>query len=428
MASQFISPTPIPQDPKGRAYPNAKYFFYEPSTLTAKPVYSDIALTTPLSHPVVADGSGRFPVMYLATGGYREVLKDENGVQIWDREVAGVVTPVAEAASIFGLYSTTGGGLAYTLTMTGARGAATALVDGMVCCWNPNVTNSGSGVTINPDSLGATSVTFPGGAAIPVNYLKTTKFYICQYNSSSARFELMSSYLIETDEITDLAVTTAKIDADAVTTAKIDADAVTLSKMSSGTVGRHIVFNSSGNPSESSGTAQVWQSFSSGPLTSGTVYAVTGIDDSATQIIIDIHSMRLAAGSGWLQLQVGYGSTTYLAASGDYVGDSTYINSASGANGVFDTHGDVLFLNSPSGDTAGARIVLDKVNDGTDDTWHIDINGITTSGASNFVIGGSGEVKGASLTTNLTAVKLTVPSSTFAEGWVTIKTLVNSYS
>jgi len=63
----------------------AKLYFYEVGTTTAKTVYSDAGLTTPLSSPVVADGSGRFPLIYLQ-GNFKNILTDKNDVQIWEED------------------------------------------------------------------------------------------------------------------------------------------------------------------------------------------------------------------------------------------------------------------------------------------------------------------------------------------------------
>lgn len=65
-----------------RANAGAKLYFYEPGTLTPKATYSDFSETILQSHPVVADGEGRFPVIYFS-GGYKVVFTDSNDVQQW---------------------------------------------------------------------------------------------------------------------------------------------------------------------------------------------------------------------------------------------------------------------------------------------------------------------------------------------------------
>jgi hypothetical protein len=64
-AAQFSLPYMVAFKPNGVGVPGAKMFFYAPGTTTKRPVYSTSALTTQLSNPVVADGAGRFPNIYL---------------------------------------------------------------------------------------------------------------------------------------------------------------------------------------------------------------------------------------------------------------------------------------------------------------------------------------------------------------------------
>lgn len=67
-------------------------YFYTTGTTTAKDTYSDSALTTANSNPVVADSAGRFGDIFLGSGTYRVILKDDSGTTIWDADpVSGTV-------------------------------------------------------------------------------------------------------------------------------------------------------------------------------------------------------------------------------------------------------------------------------------------------------------------------------------------------
>jgi len=68
-----------------KPFGGALLYVYETGTTTLKTVYSDKAETTPLSNPVVANGEGRFPAMYIS-GLYKLVCKDENDVTIWTED------------------------------------------------------------------------------------------------------------------------------------------------------------------------------------------------------------------------------------------------------------------------------------------------------------------------------------------------------
>lgn len=75
--STFVFPRQFYNDEIGRTLPLSRLYFYETGTYNDKQVFSDKALTTPMSQPVVADGSGRFPPIYLNTDtSYRVQLKD----------------------------------------------------------------------------------------------------------------------------------------------------------------------------------------------------------------------------------------------------------------------------------------------------------------------------------------------------------------
>lgn len=69
-------------DSLGIPDPGATLTFYETNTTTPKNTYQEAALTTPNTNPVVADGTGRFPEMYLQSGLYSIVYKDADGATI----------------------------------------------------------------------------------------------------------------------------------------------------------------------------------------------------------------------------------------------------------------------------------------------------------------------------------------------------------
>jgi len=76
--NQFIAE----YDGNGEPLSGGKLNFYDAGTTDRQPVYSDEALTTPLSNPVVANGAGRFPTMYMQKITYKIVLTDSDDVGI----------------------------------------------------------------------------------------------------------------------------------------------------------------------------------------------------------------------------------------------------------------------------------------------------------------------------------------------------------
>jgi len=81
--SQFVFSRQFYNDEVGRTYPYARLYFYDTNTFNFKDVYADVERTVPAPNPVIADGSGRFPPLYLDNGSdYRVWLKDRFDVQV----------------------------------------------------------------------------------------------------------------------------------------------------------------------------------------------------------------------------------------------------------------------------------------------------------------------------------------------------------
>jgi hypothetical protein len=67
------------------AQPGAKLYFYQTATTTRLNTYTTSALTTAHPHPVVANGAGRFPDVYLdSTKTYRLIIKTKTGTTLED--------------------------------------------------------------------------------------------------------------------------------------------------------------------------------------------------------------------------------------------------------------------------------------------------------------------------------------------------------
>jgi hypothetical protein len=121
--------TPIAREFTDTGVVGVKYrlFFYETGTSTKKTVYSDEALTTPLTNPVVADATGRFVQIFMEGTGddYKVVLAaagsdDPPTSPIWTADP--VNTSVTNDINAFGARpaqhwgTTSGSSTVYTLT------------------------------------------------------------------------------------------------------------------------------------------------------------------------------------------------------------------------------------------------------------------------------------------------------------------------
>lgn len=70
-------------DNNGVIAPGAKLYFFEANTTTPLTTYSDADLTSERTHPVLADGYGRIPAIYLPFGSYDVQAKTSGGTQLF---------------------------------------------------------------------------------------------------------------------------------------------------------------------------------------------------------------------------------------------------------------------------------------------------------------------------------------------------------
>jgi len=71
----------------GSLMPGAKAYFYIYGTSTPQDTYQDVALTTPHANPVIADGNGRFPAIYINDSlRYKVKLTDSSNSEIYSED------------------------------------------------------------------------------------------------------------------------------------------------------------------------------------------------------------------------------------------------------------------------------------------------------------------------------------------------------
>ena len=95
------SANPVPQyfDSDNKILAGGKVFYFNAGTSTPKTTYSDEGETIANPNPVVLDAAGRLPNVFF-TGTAKQILKDLNDVQIWERDDVGS----EEQASDFNAY------------------------------------------------------------------------------------------------------------------------------------------------------------------------------------------------------------------------------------------------------------------------------------------------------------------------------------
>lgn len=113
-----VNPRPQFFDSSGDPLVSGLMYFYEPGTTTDKTTYSDVNLSTANTNPVVLSADGRLPSVFF-DGSARQVLRDADGVLIWDIDPVGganITGPLSEWSpdvtySMFDIVITSNGSL-----------------------------------------------------------------------------------------------------------------------------------------------------------------------------------------------------------------------------------------------------------------------------------------------------------------------------
>jgi len=82
-------------DANGNPYAGAKLFFFDAETTTPRTVYRDGGQNESHDHPVVANGAGKFPAVFLQAGDYRERMETADGQVVHDVDL--ITAPNGEA-------------------------------------------------------------------------------------------------------------------------------------------------------------------------------------------------------------------------------------------------------------------------------------------------------------------------------------------
>lgn len=86
MSNLFVLPRAEVQNSSGGVEAGAKLEFFVTSTSTNLDTYSDDALTTANTNPVIADSAGRFGAIFLKDADYKIVLSTADDVQVWSAD------------------------------------------------------------------------------------------------------------------------------------------------------------------------------------------------------------------------------------------------------------------------------------------------------------------------------------------------------
>jgi microcystin-dependent protein len=84
MAAGAVFPSMQTIQVDGNVQYTARVYIFEPGTLTPKPSFTTAALSVQHAHPVLVNGVGRFPAIWLPTGNYRAQIKTDAGTLLED--------------------------------------------------------------------------------------------------------------------------------------------------------------------------------------------------------------------------------------------------------------------------------------------------------------------------------------------------------
>lgn len=86
MSRSLFEAIPRALDANGDGVSGAKLYIYTAGTTTAATAYSDLGMTTPHAHPIVADSAGVFAAIYLPDGDYKYRLTDASDVVLQEAD------------------------------------------------------------------------------------------------------------------------------------------------------------------------------------------------------------------------------------------------------------------------------------------------------------------------------------------------------
>lgn len=162
MSQLLINPKFLQFTDNGRLLSGGKVYTYEAGTTTAKTTYSDEALTTPLTNPIVLNARGECATAIYFEGIVKVVLKDASDVTIWTQDN---YKGFGNALLSFVTVGTSG----QTYTSIGA-----AIADGATDMW------------LMEDQTLTADVTIPSGATIhPNGYTITTDGFNIAFSDGS---------------------------------------------------------------------------------------------------------------------------------------------------------------------------------------------------------------------------------------------------
>ena len=94
IAAMLFPPGYVFLDANGAPLASGTLTFYAAGTVTPQNTYSDSGLTIANANPLTLNADGYSTnAIYSSAAGYKVILKDSNGVQVWSYDNYGVAAP-----------------------------------------------------------------------------------------------------------------------------------------------------------------------------------------------------------------------------------------------------------------------------------------------------------------------------------------------
>jgi hypothetical protein len=194
MPDLFQLPKVIPLK-QGAVMPASRLYFYQTATSTPQPVYSDAALTTPITQPVTANSDGVFVPIFLDPNlpNYRVTLTDSVGAVQSGYPVDDYPALSTAGQQQYGVRYSLALGTANAIQVTLSDPDVIGYYSGLTIIIGDNVGNSARVVTLNVNGLGARQIYHLDGTELFIGEIAASSTIIVTYSELTARFEMVSA-------------------------------------------------------------------------------------------------------------------------------------------------------------------------------------------------------------------------------------------
>lgn len=213
--ARYFTPFAQAFDTSGNTIAGAKLYFYEQGTTTPQDTFTDDTLTTPNTNPVIADGGGFFPDIFLQLTTYTVDYTDADDVTIKTADIDGTESPllssfiasagvsgtdpdaVSQAVSRYAVsgamfYTDNGAADAYILSGMDDFVIPDTFQDGWLLRFRPSNNNTGPS-TVNVNTLGAKDIVAFDGTALTGGEINSGEDIELAYDLANDRFKIINA-------------------------------------------------------------------------------------------------------------------------------------------------------------------------------------------------------------------------------------------